>query len=196
MSVAMERGYKAEITATGIDFSGNGGGATASWTLGGLIATLNDGGEHFLVMDFELTTGPNIWTLKTSIDGAAFVSQGTQTGPTAASVTDTDPNVTMADAASDAFADEVVMYVGQTEFTSAQLDNMYDLGNTFGEGLDQFEEFFGAPLCWQATATIDGKAWRDSGSGPCPPVVRVPNGASDVVITDDGMPVSPRILEG
>lgn len=196
MSVAMERGYKAEITATGIDFSGNGGGDTASWTLGAIIATLNNGSPHFLVLDFELTTAPNIWTLNTSVDGAAFEPQGTQTGPTAASVTDTDPNVTMADAASDAFADEVVMYVGQTTFTGPQLDNMYDLGNTFGEPLNQFSEFFGAPICWQATATVGGKPWHDSGSGPCPPVIRVPKGAQDLVVTDDGMSVSPRILEG
>ncbi len=196
MSIAIERGYKAEITATGIEFSGNGGGTTATWTLAGLISTLNDGSPHFLVMDFELTTGPNTWTLNTSVDGAAFVSQGTQAGPTAASVTDTDPNVTMADAASDAYADEMVMYVGHTTFTSAQLDNMYDLANTFGEPLNQFEEFFGAPICWQATATVGGKSWHDSGSGPCPPVIRVPKGAADVVVTDDGMPVSPRILEG
>lgn len=196
MSVAMERGYKAEITATGIDFSGSGGGSTATWTLASLIGTLNDGSPHFLVLDFELDSAPNTWRLRTSIDGAAFVDQGTAVGPTASSVVDTDPNVTMADAASDAFADEVVMYAGQTTFTSAQLDNMYDLGNTFGEPLNQFSEFFGAPICWQATATVGGKAWHDSGSGPCPPVIRVPKGASDIVVTDDGMPVSPRILEG
>jgi len=35
-----------------------------------------------------------------------------------------------------------------------------------------------------------------SGCGPCPPVVRVPRGASDVVVTDDGMPAGPRIVEG
>jgi len=196
MSVAMERGYLAVVTATGIQFSGSGGGATATYSLPGLIATLNDGSPHFLVLDFELDPAPSTWRLRTSVDGLAFVDQGTQTGPTAASVVDTDPNVTMANAASNAFADEIVMYVGQTTFTSAQLDNMFDLGNTFGEPLNQFSEFFGAPICWQATATVAGKPWHDSGSGPCPPVISVPKGAADVVVTDDGMPVSPRILEG
>jgi hypothetical protein len=42
----------------------------------------------------------------------------------------------------------------------------------------------------------DGSAWRDSGCGPCPPVVRVPRGASDVVVTDDGRAAGPRIVEG
>jgi len=197
MSVAMERGYKAVVTATGIDFSGSGGGATATWALPGLIATLNDGGSHFLVLDFELTTAPNTWALLTSIDGLAFdMTLGTRTGPTAASVVDTDPNITMANSASTAFADEVVMYVGQMTFTSAQLQNMVDLGNVFGAGLDQFSQNFGAPLCWQATAMVGGKAWCDSGSGPCPPVIRLPKGAVDVVVMDDGMTISPRILEG
>jgi len=38
--------------------------------------------------------------------------------------------------------------------------------------------------------------WRDSGSGPCPASIRVPRGASDVVVTDDGKRVAPRVLEG
>jgi hypothetical protein len=42
----------------------------------------------------------------------------------------------------------------------------------------------------------DGSPWRDSGCGPCPPVIRVPRGASDVAVTDDGMPANPRITEG
>ncbi len=196
MSIAIERGYKAVVTTTGIDFSGASGGATASFALASLIATLNDGTAHFLVLDFELDTAPATWRLRTSLDGLAFIDQGTATGPTAASVTDTAPNVTLANASSTAFADEVVMYVGHTTFTTAQLGNMFDLAQVFGAGLDQFSQSFGAPLCWQATATVNGKAWRDSGSGPCPPVVRVPMGAADVVVTDDGMPVSPRILEG
>jgi len=195
MSVAIERGYKAVVTATGIDFSGNGGGATASFVLAGLIATLNDGTAHFLVLDFELDAAPATWRLRTSVDGLAFVDQGTATGPAAASVTDTAPNVTMANAASTAFADEIVMYVGQTTFTTAQLGNMFDLAQVFGASLDQFSQSFGAPLCWQATATVNGKAWRDSGAGACPPVVRVPRGAADIVVTDDGMPIAPRILE-
>lgn len=200
MSVAMERGYKAVITGTGIEFSGSGGGATATWILplvvGTALGELNDGNPHFLVLDFELDTAPSTWRLRTSIDGLAFVDQLTAVGPIAASVVDTDPNITLAAAAADAFADEVVMYVGQTTFTGVQLDNMYDLANTFGAPLNQYQQNFGAPICWQATATIGGRPWHDSGSGPCPPVIRVPKGATDLVVTDDGMPVNPRILEG
>ena len=88
------------------------------------------------------------------------------------------------------------MYVNNTTFTGAELDNMYDLANTFGEPLNQYQQNFGAPICWQATATVGGKLWHDSGSGPCPPVIRVPKGASALVVTDDGMPANPRVLEG
>lgn len=196
MAVSIERGYKVQITATGIDFSGEGSATVASWTLTSLINTLNNSTPHFLVLDFELDTAPNIWRLRTSIDGLAFEDQGTRVGPTAASVIDTDPNVVLTSAASDAYADEIVMYVNNTTFTGAELDNMFDLADTFGAPLDQYQQNFGAPICWQATATVDGKPWHDSGSGPCPPVIRVPKGASDLVITDDGMPVSPRVLEG
>jgi len=61
----------------------------------------------------------------------------------------------------------------------------------------QFEQNFGAPLCWQATAMMpDGSVWHDSGSGACPAMIRVPRNASDIVVTDDGKSVSPRIIEG
>jgi len=63
--------------------------------------------------------------------------------------------------------------------------------------MDQYENNYGAPICWQATATMpDGTVWRDSGSGPCPAVIRVPRGASDIVVTDEGRQVHPRIQEG
>lgn len=195
MAVAIERGYKAEITATGISFSGQDGGATASWTLSGLIGTLNDGSEHFLVLDFE-NEGGTTWRLKTSVDGADFVDQGTQTGPTPASVTDTDPNIVLSDASATTWADEVVMWVGHDEFNSFQLENLFDLGDVFGQGMEQYGEHYDAPICWQATALVNGQPWCDSGSGPCPAVIRVPKGASDVVVTDDGKPAAPRVVEG
>jgi len=50
---------------------------------------------------------------------------------------------------------------------------------------------------WQAARRKPGgTVWRDSGSGPCPAVVRVPRGAADVVVTDDGKAAKPRIQEG
>ena len=195
MSVTIERGYTAEITDAGISFSGEGGGATASWALPELIDALNDGDPHFLALDFT-NEGGTTWRLKTSIDGLGWVDQGTQAGPTPASVSNTDPNVSLADAEPDTWIDEVAMWVGHAEFTTTQLENLYDLSATFGVPLDQYSEYFSAPICWQATAVVGGKPWRDSGAGPCPPVVRVPKGAEDVVVTDDGAQVNPRIIEG
>ena len=195
MPMIIERGYTAEITETGISFSGAGGGATASWALPELIDTLNDGDPHFLAMDFA-NEGGTTWRLKTSVDGFGWVDQGTQTGPTPASVTDTDPNVSLTEAEPDTWVDEMAMWVGHAEFTTTQLENLYDLSVTFGAPLNQYSEYFDAPVCWQATATVGGKPWRDSGAGPCPPVVRVPKGAADVVVTDDGTPANPKIVEG
>ena len=134
------------------------------------------------------------------------MSQGTQTSGTQAVTTaDTDANVTLVPPStgdsSDQWIDELVMWAGDNStfalFTAQEVANLFDLGDTFGEPMNQFENNFGAPICWQATAKMpDGSVWRDSGSGPCPPVVRVPRGAEDIVVTDDGMPSSPRVIEG
>jgi len=136
MATAVERGYNYEITSTGITLDT--GGSKASWTLASLLSTLNDGSPHFLVADFEWVSGTT-WRLRTSVDGAAFVDQGTQSGPSTASA-DTDPAVALSDAASDAYMDEVAMWAGHTQFTTAELDNLYDLANTHGKGLDQYTQ--------------------------------------------------------
>ena len=203
MSVAIERGYKLEIKSDGIYLSDPGSATgTATWsdaigTISTLLATLNDGDPHFLVADFAVSP-PSTWTLKTSVDGLPWVTHSpNQAGPTAASVTDTDPSVAMADADASAYMDEVAMWVGHDEFTEPELENLFDLGGILGLGMDQYMEQFGAPICWQATAKMpNGSVWRDSGSGPCPAVIRVPRGAGNVVVTDDGQAVSPRIIEG
>lgn len=202
MSVAIERGYKFEIKSDGIYLSDPGSATgTATWsdaidTIGTLLTTLNNGDPHFLVADFSVSP-PNTWTLKTSIDGFDWVPHDPdQAGPTAASVTDTPPSVAMSDADGSAYMDEVAMWVGHVEFSAAELENLFDLGS-FGFSLDQYEDQYGAPICWQATAKMsDGSVWRDSGSGPCPAVIRVPNGAKNVVVTDDGQAASPQIIEG
>jgi len=199
-TATIERGYIVDMTATTISL----GGTTAVWSaaaIATLMTTMNDGSSHLLVLDFENTGGTN-WTLRTSVDGAAFASQGAQTSGTQVVATaDTDPNISIADGATSQWVDELVMWAGDKtsfeSFTTQELANLNDLADTFGETMDQFEENFGAPLCWQATARMpDGTVWRDSGSGPCPPVVRVPRGAGDIIVTDDGAPANPRIQEG
>jgi len=200
-TVTVERGYNVAMTATSIAL----GGTTATWSgagIGTLMSTMNDDSSHMLVLDFENTGGAN-WTLKTSVDGAAFTSQGTQTSGTQVVATaDTNPALTIAaGAGSTQWIDELVMWAGDKtafeSFTTQEMANLFDLANVFGETMNQFQENFGAPLCWQATAKMpDGSVWRDSGSGSCPPVVRVPRDACDIVVTDDGNRISPRIIEG
>lgn len=161
----------------------------------GVTSPPTDADWHFVVLDLDLETN---WRLRTSFDGAPFTDEGLFGSGL---VPDSDGRAFIqavrASGAPEVRVDEVALWSGHNLFTTQELANLYDLGNTFGEGLDQYEENFGAPLCWQATATMpDGSAWRDSGSGPCPAVVRVPRGADDIVVTDDGHRVNPRIIEG
>ncbi len=198
-TVTVERDYTVAFTATTIAL----GPATATWSdgaIGTLMSTMA-GGEHFLVLDFEHTGGDS-WTLKTSLDGGAFVPQGAEdSGSRSTAPASLAPGLSIADGASGQWIDELVMWAGDKSafesFETQELANLFDLADTFCEAMNQFEENFGAPLCWQATARMpDGSVWRDSGSGSCPPVVRVPIGADDIVVTDDGGRVSPRIIEG
>ena len=200
--VTVERGYRIDMTATTVSL----GGTTAVWSGAGiaaLMASLNTDipAFHLLVLDFENTSGTD-WRLRTSLDGAPWVDQGLQTsGSQVVATTDTAPKLAIAAGEAGQWIDELVLWVGDKTafalFATDELANLQDLADTFGAPMNQFEEYFGAPICWQATAKLpDGSPWRDSGSGPCPPVVRVPRGASDIVVTDDGQPAGPRIVEG
>ena len=198
--VTVERGYEIGMAAASISL----GGATAVWSaawVATLMSTMNDGLGHLLVLDFENTAGAN-WNLRTSLDGNPWVDRGAQdSGSQAVAAADTAPSVAIAAGESGQWVDELVLWVGDKAafalFSTEELANLQDLADVFGAPMDQYQEFFGAPICWQATARMpDGSPWRDSGCGPCPPVVRVPTGASDIVVTDDGRPASPRIVEG
>jgi len=166
----------------------------------GAVLTIPDTGWHFHVIDLEWDGAD--YAVRHSLDGAAWSSVGTVTLPPPLTYNQGGgANArgmiwTGYQAASSKF-DEVATWVDAELFTSAELQNLYDLGMTFGSGLDQYEENYGAPICWQATASMpDGTIWRDSGSGPCPSVMRVPQGASDIIVTDNGKRVAPRIQEG
>ncbi len=140
MSIALERGYRYEVTDVDIRLSSD-VGTPSVWSGGAittLIATLNDGGEHLLVVDFNHDGGTN-WTLKTSLDGAPFVSQGTGAGAGLATA-DSDPRVELDSASANAYLDEATMWVDPTEFTSPQLATMYALGLA-GQPLDDFDTF-------------------------------------------------------
>jgi hypothetical protein len=202
--VTVGRGYAIVMTATTVSL----GGTTAVWSGAGiasLMSSMNSGvgeaAKHLLVLDFENTAGTT-WRLRTSLDGAPWVDQGLQTsGSQVVVTTNTAPNLAIAAGAAGQWIDELVLWVGDKAafslFAPDELANLQDLADVFGQPMNQYEEYFGAPICWQATARMpDGSLWRDSGCGPCPPVVRVPRGASDVVVTDDGAAASPRVVEG
>jgi len=180
-AVTVKRDYTVAFTASTIEL----GPATAVWggaAIGTLMGTMS-GGEHLLVADFE-HTGAGNWNLRTSLDGAPFVDQGTQdSGSRTTSPASLDPGLEIEDGESGQWIDELVMWSGNKtsfdRFTSEELANLNDLADTFGEAMDQYESNYGAPICWQATAVLpDGTVWRDSGSGPCPAVIRVPRGAA------------------
>ncbi len=203
-TVTVQRDFTVVLTPTTIAL----GPATATWSGAGVatvmssgLGGMNDGASHLLVLDFE-HTGGGTWTLRTSIDGAAFTSQGSQTSGTRSTApAGLTPGLAIAAGDTGQWVDELVMWAGDTSsfavFETQELANLFDLADTFDEPMNQFEENFGAPLCWQATATMpDGTVWRDSGSGSCPAVVRVPRGAQGLVVTDGGIPANPRIIEG
>lgn len=179
----------------GVQVSGPGnvtlynGASTSGWSTGtvGVIAT----NWHFYVLDLERSGSD--WILRHSVDGAAFTTEAALTGA-AFSNSPSDGGI-LANGTTE--VDDTAIWLDlAAPFTSTELQNLYDLGNTFGEGLDQYSQnFLSTPVCWQATAMMpDGTVWRDSGSGPCPPVVRVPQGAEDVVVTDNGNKVAPRVI--
>ena len=203
MAVIMGRGYTATISAASITLTNDQG--TATWNdaaitdvlLGTDLGELNDGSEHFLVLDFDRSSGS--WVLLTSIDGAAFIDQGVANGnPTlAVSTADDDPTIQLSDVVSTAFVDDAVMYSGQPTFLSTELDNLFELGNTFGEAQSEYSGQFGAPICWSVSGTTpDGRAWRQAGSGDIPPTVRVPRGLKDVHMTEHGQSANTRLIEG
>jgi len=160
-----------------------------NFTISGAVSTVS-GSWTLYVLDLE-RSGSN-WILRHSVNGAPFTEESPVSQP-AFSGTGGNGLVGMR-----APVDEAVLWRNLDEpFTSDELANLHDLADTFGLGMDQYSEQYEAPICWQATASMpDGTVWRDSGSGPCPAVIRVPRGALDIVVTDEGRVVSPRIQEG
>jgi len=135
-------------------------------------------GWHFYVLDAERSGGD--WIYRGSMDGAPFTVKPPIAG-SAVSGGWTKATVGVNDAS---LVDEVAMWKDADLFTTKELQNLHDLADTFGLGLDQYGDQYEAPICWQATAVLpDGTVWRDSGCGPCPAVIRVPRGATDIVVT-------------
>ena len=141
-TVTVGRGYEITMTKTTINL----GGATASWNdaaIASLMASMNDGSQRFLVMDFENTSGTN-WALNTSVNGAPWVSQGEQNiGSQAVLTSDENPRVNIGSGVgASQWIDELVLWAGDkstfSQFTSDELGRVYELGNDLGLTMDQY----------------------------------------------------------
>jgi len=188
----LRNGFKLRNSGGSLIFFGTWTGLSAAHAV---TSPPSDGGWHFVVLDLALETN---WRLRTSFDGVPFTDEGLFTsGLVPDSDSRTFIQVIRTSGAPETRLDEVAVWSDHDLFTSQELANLYDLGDAFGLGLDQYEEQYGAPICWQATAEMpDGTIWRDSGCGPCPQVIRVPRGACRIVVTDGEKPAAPRIVEG
>ncbi len=141
-TVVVGRGYEITMTKTTINL----GGTTASWNdaaIASLMASMNDGSQRFLVMDFENTSGTN-WALNTSVNGAPWVSQGEQNvGSQAVLTSDDDPRVNIGSGVgASQWIDELVLWAGDKDtfpqFDNTELSRVYELGNDLGLAMDQY----------------------------------------------------------
>jgi len=169
-------------------YFGTGGPATYSG-----LATMSANNWHLVVLDLRAPSGGKYTELRQSLDGGAWALHS----PTNFYVPSGSPAGTVLRCDSISRLDEAVVWKDADLFTTDELANLHDLADAFGLGMDQYGEQYEAPICWQATAVMpDGTVWRDAGCGPCPAVIRVPRGAADVVVTDEGRIANPRIIEG
>jgi len=152
-------------------------------------------GWGFYVLDAERSGGN--WIIRHSVNGAPWTAEAGVTHVAFTGSPDISTILIRGGAVTMNKIDEVILWKDAELFTTEELSNLYDLADTFSAPMNQYEDHYSAPICWQATAAMpDGAVWRDSGSGPCPPVLRVPRGAADIVVTDEGRRVAPRIVEG
>ncbi len=137
-TVNVERGYSIQMTSGSIVLGG-----AATWNDGGittLMDVMNDGEPHFIVVDFE-NTGSN-WNLNTSIDGAAWIDQGTQnSGSLSPVLTDTSGEVSVTNPEPGQWIDETVLWGGDKttldKFTEGEVFSLYSLALS-GSTMNQF----------------------------------------------------------
>ena len=141
----IRRDFVLFLDATGFELT-KGRKPGARWDdagVGAVMAALNDGTPHLLIIDFEHQGGGS-WILHTSIDGEPYVDQGLQNSGNqnnnpstiAPSITLNNPNPV------NQWAEEVVMWADAPLFDSDDLANLFELGDTFGLNMDQFVEVF------------------------------------------------------
>lgn len=117
----------------------------ATWDASGVqdvVATLNDGLDHFLITDFNNVSGS--WTMKTSIDGANWINQGNPTIGTQDVLVSSgiNPGLFMTDGSSNQWLDEIAVWGGNfQEFTNTELSTLYSLGQIYDLPLSQYTNF-------------------------------------------------------
>lgn len=122
--------------------------------ISGLITNLNDGSGHLLTTDFRYASSGN-WVLRTSLDGSGWVNHGIQiSGNEPVSRTNTDGRVALATSDDTSFIDEAIMWANSYLFTDEELNNLYELSNTYGEPMSQYGEIYGMPHSGQINLYI------------------------------------------
>jgi len=137
----VERDYEINLTPSSITL----GSGTAIWQdagVSGVIATMNDGDDHFLALDFE-HTGSDNWDLRTSVDGSGWVNQGVQNQGSQPIVSgQSDPSMNMADTTNDEWIDELIMWGGTyTRFTDLELAILEDLADGKTQPMNQYQNY-------------------------------------------------------
>lgn len=139
-SVSVTRDFTINVSSGQIDLDGS-----VVWSgsaIDTLTAQLNTSSNVFVVLDAEHTSGGN-WVLKTSLNGSAFTDQGSGVGtklPAAFSSNDAALMLDNPDG-EDQWIDELILWAGGSgfsTFTTEELGNLYDLGNTLGLPMYQY----------------------------------------------------------
>ena len=134
--------------------------------ISGLLNTLNDGSNHMLVTDFEHVSGTT-WQLRTSLDGADWTDQGTQTSGTQSALTGTESNPYLAAYiyTDDSFLlDEVALWFDADLFSDTELEHLYELANTHDLPFNQYSSLFGTTTLGDVDLFLHGHATVPTGS--------------------------------
>lgn len=113
--------------------------------------TIPTSGWHFYVIDAEWTGSD--WTIRHSLDGSGWVSDGTIS---ISAMVGTPTKTVIFVAETTTKVDDVALWKDATLFTSQELQNLYNLGNQHGIGLDQYEQTYGDSITSSKNLFIQG----------------------------------------
>ncbi len=163
--VIVKCGYDVTVNSSGISLDED-GSSPIRWAID-VSGLLDDGNRHSLVLDFENQGGgaPTEWDLNTSIDGAAWVGRGTQTG---VDVTDDDGTPTLiyssSGITSNQWVDELAVWKDTPIFTGPELQAIYDLADLDGAPLTSTCELAIIPINSDASLYTQGHDILDDGT--------------------------------